>query len=75
MPQAAKRANLKSLTAAMLRVLAGNIPVYLCWLRDDAARLLAVLAVVCRPAPDQDTDTRNFSFAYALLRPAIGRPR
>lgn len=58
-------------SAGQLRALAGNQPVYLCWLRDDAARLLAVLAVVCRPVVDQDTDTRNFSFAYALLRPAI----
>src|SRR5215475_11532663 len=58
-------------SAGQLRVLAGNIPVYLCWLRDDAGQLLSILAVVCRPTPDQDTDTRNFSFAYALLRPAI----
>ena len=57
--------------AGQARVLAGNIPVYLCWLRDDAAELMAVLAVVCRSTPDQDTDNRNFSFAYALLRPAI----
>ena len=57
--------------AGQARVLAGNIPVYLCWLRDDAAELMAVLAVVCRATPDQDTDNRNFSFAYALLRPAI----
>jgi diguanylate cyclase (GGDEF)-like protein len=65
-------------SAGQLRVLEGNMPVYLCWLRDDAARLahgpsglLAVLAVVCRPTGDQDVDARSFSFAYALLRPAI----
>ena len=58
-------------SAGQLRVLAGNLPVYLCWLRDDAARLLAVLTVVCRPNAEQETDARNFSFAYALLRPAI----
>ena len=58
-------------SAGQLRVLAGNLPVYLCWLRDDSARLLAVLAVVCRPNADQDTDARSFSLAYALLRPAI----
>jgi diguanylate cyclase (GGDEF)-like protein len=58
-------------SAGQLRVLAGNLPVYLCWLRDDAARLLAVLAVVCRPNADQDADGRSFSFAYSLLRPAI----
>jgi diguanylate cyclase (GGDEF)-like protein len=58
-------------SAGQLRVLEGNMPVYLCWLRDDAAHLLAVLAVVCRPTGDQDVDARSFSFAYALLRPAI----
>ena len=58
-------------SAGQLRVLAGNLPVYLCWLRDDAARLLAVLAVVCRAAGEQDVDARSFSFAYALLRPAL----
>lgn len=58
-------------SAGHLRVLAGNLPVYLCWLRDDAARLLAVAAVICRPNAEQDADARNFSFAYALMRPAI----
>jgi diguanylate cyclase (GGDEF)-like protein len=58
-------------SAGQLRMLAGNLPVYLCWLRNDASRLLAVLAVVCRPTTDQDADARNFSFVYALLRPAI----
>src|SRR5581483_306605 len=58
-------------SAGQLRVLAGNLPVYLCWLRDDAARLLAILAVVCRPTSDQEADARNFSLTYSLLRPAI----
>ncbi|MGH8323001.1 MAG: hypothetical protein ACRETD_04255, partial [Steroidobacteraceae bacterium] len=58
-------------SAGQLRVLAGNLPVYLCWLRDDSARLLAVLAVVCRPNGTQEVDARSFSFAYALLRPAL----
>jgi diguanylate cyclase (GGDEF)-like protein len=58
-------------SAGVLRMLAGNLPVYLCWLRDDLAQLLAVVAVVCRPSGDHDTDARSFSFAYALLRPAL----
>jgi diguanylate cyclase (GGDEF)-like protein len=58
-------------SAGQLRLLEGNLPVYLCWLRNDAARLLAVLAVVCRPNGDQDAEARSFSFAYALLRPAV----
>jgi len=58
-------------SAGQLRVIAGNHPVYLCWLRDDSARLIAVVAVVCRPNGDQEIDVRSFSFAYALLRPAL----
>jgi diguanylate cyclase (GGDEF)-like protein len=58
-------------SAGQLRILEGNLPVYVCWLRDDAARRLAVLTVVCRPAGEHDVGTRSFSFAYALLRPAI----
>src|SRR3569833_2941569 len=58
-------------SAGQLRVLAGNLPVYVCWLRDDAARLLAVLAVICRPNAEQEADPRSFSLAYALLRPAV----
>jgi diguanylate cyclase (GGDEF)-like protein len=58
-------------SAGQLRVLTGNLPVYLCWLRDDSARLMAVLTVICRPTGEQDSDVRSFSFAYALLRPAL----
>jgi diguanylate cyclase (GGDEF)-like protein len=58
-------------SAGQLRVLAGKLPVYLCWLRDDSAQPLAVLTVVCRAPSEQDVDNRSFSFAYALLRPAI----
>jgi diguanylate cyclase (GGDEF)-like protein len=54
-----------------LRMLAGNIPVNVCWLRDDANQLLAVLTVLCRSQTEQEVDARSFSFAYALLRPAI----
>jgi diguanylate cyclase (GGDEF)-like protein len=68
---ALKAARTSADSAGQLRVLAGNLPVYLCWLRDDAARLLAVLTVVCRPTGQQDLDARGFSFAYALLRPAL----
>jgi hypothetical protein len=58
-------------STGQLRLLPGNVPVYLCWLRDDAARLLSVMTVVCRPNGDHDAEGRGFSFAYALLRPAI----
>ena len=49
------------------------IPVYsVYWLRDDSALISwRILAVVCRPTSEQDGDARSFSFAYALLRPAL----
>ncbi len=54
-----------------MRILAGNLPVYLCSLRDDAGALLAVFAVVCRPNEAQDKRTSDFSFAHSLLAPAL----
>ena len=39
-------------SAGQLRLLAGNLPVYLCSLRDEAQQLLAMLAVVCRRPSD-----------------------
>jgi diguanylate cyclase (GGDEF)-like protein len=55
----------------MLRVLDGNLPVYLCWLRDDAEQLIGVIAVVCKQSNDPDSEVRGFSFAHALLRPVL----
>lgn len=54
-----------------LRLLAGNLPVYLCSLRDDAQQLLAILAVVCRPADDRERKIPDFTFAYSLLSPVL----
>jgi diguanylate cyclase (GGDEF)-like protein len=52
------------------RLLDGSVPAYLCWLRDDSEKVFGILAVVCRPL-ESDSDEQSFSFAYALLRPAI----
>jgi diguanylate cyclase (GGDEF)-like protein len=58
--------------AGDLRMLAGNIPVYVCWLRDDAGDLIAIVAVVCRSNGSADTpESRGFSLTYAFLRPAL----
>ena len=57
--------------AGQLRLLAGNLPVYLCSLRDEAQQLLAILAVVCRTADAQDRKIPDFSFAYSLLAPVL----
>jgi diguanylate cyclase (GGDEF)-like protein len=57
--------------AGQLRLLAGNLPVYLCSLRDDAQQLLGLLAVVCRPADERERKVPDFTFAYSLLAPAL----
>ncbi len=57
--------------AGQLRLLAGNLPVYLCSLRDDAQQLLALLAVVCRPADERERKLPDFTFAYSLLAPVL----
>jgi diguanylate cyclase (GGDEF)-like protein len=62
-------------TAGEFQMLGGNQPTYLCWLRDDEDRVLAILTVVCKAASEQDAKhlaaTRSFSFAHSLLRPAL----
>jgi diguanylate cyclase (GGDEF)-like protein len=63
------RANPES--AGQTRLLAGNQPVYLCALRDEARQLLALLAIACRPSEGQDKRNHDFSFAYSLLAPAV----
>ena len=57
--------------AGQLRTLAGNLPVYLCSLRDEAGGLLAIVAVVCRPNEGGDRKHQDFSFANSLLTPAL----
>ena len=58
--------------AGQLRILHGHLPVYLCWLRDDVEQLIGVVAVLCRPSGgESDTDSRGFTFAHALIRPAL----
>src|SRR5262245_14531330 len=55
----------------LLRILDGNLPVYLCWVREDTEQLLGVVAVVCRASTDPDAENRGFSFAHSLLRPVL----
>src|SRR5579871_6980003 len=58
-------------TAGQVRVLAGNHPVYLYALRDDARQLLALLALVCRVQEGEDKRKQDFSFASSLIAPAL----
>lgn len=55
----------------LMRMLDGNVPVYLCWVRDDSEQLIGVIAVVCRQTNDPEAESRGFSFAHSLLRPVL----
>jgi diguanylate cyclase (GGDEF)-like protein len=55
----------------LMRMLDGNLPVYLCWVRDDADLLIGVVAVMCRQSHDSDSENRGFSFSHSLLRPVL----
>jgi diguanylate cyclase (GGDEF)-like protein len=57
--------------AGQLRLLAGNLPVYLCSLRDEAQQLLAILAIVCRAPDSHERKIPDFTFAYSLLSPVL----
>src|ERR1700733_914778 len=55
----------------LMRMLDGNLPVYLCWVRDEAEQLIGIVAVVCRQSHDPDSENRGFSFSHSLLRPVL----
>ena len=57
-------------SAGQLRVIAGGQPVFVCALRDNEKQLLALLAVLMRPA-ENDKKSGDFSFAHSLLAPAL----
>ena len=59
-------------SAGERRLLDGNLPVYVCWLRDDAEELLAMVAITCRHGERTgESEPRPFTFVHALLRPAL----
>lgn len=55
----------------VMRMLDGNLPVYLFWVRDEAEQLIGIVAVVCRQSGDPDAESSGFSFKHALLRPVL----
>ena len=55
----------------LMRMLDGNLPVYLFWVRDEAEQLIGIVAVVCRQSGDPDAESSAFSFKHALLRPVL----
>jgi diguanylate cyclase (GGDEF)-like protein len=56
-------------SSGQVRVL-GKQPIYVCWLRDDATELLAIVAILCR-ANASEGEARAFSLIHSLLRPAL----
>jgi diguanylate cyclase (GGDEF)-like protein len=59
-------------SAGQMRLLSGNLPVYLWALRDDERQLLALLTVVGRSNDAQDKrNLPDFSFVCQLLAPAV----
>src|SRR6185437_2051631 len=53
------------------RMLDGEVPVHLFWLRDDAEKVFGILAVIGRCVVESDGEEQSFAFAHALLRPAL----
>jgi diguanylate cyclase (GGDEF)-like protein len=58
-------------STGQMRLLSGGVPVYLCTLRDETRRLLAILAIVCRAPDGRDTRAQEFEFAHSLLSPVL----
>ena len=58
-------------SAGQMRLLGGNVPVYLWALRDGERQLTALLTVVGRPSDAQDKRGLDFSFVGQLLAPAV----
>lgn len=53
-----------------MRLIDGDLPAYLCWLReDDTQQLVALIAIQVRAA--SDGEQRPFSFIHSLIRPAL----
>ena len=63
------RANPES--AGQVRLLDGNVPVYVWALRDEERQLLSLLAVVGRGNDLNDRRSHDFSFVCQLLAPAV----
>jgi diguanylate cyclase (GGDEF)-like protein len=54
-------------SAGDLHMLPGNVPVYVCWIRDNSQHLLAIVAIACAP----ETEARSFLLVRELLGPVL----
>jgi diguanylate cyclase (GGDEF)-like protein len=55
----------------LVRMLDGNLPVYLFWIRDETEDLIGIVAVMCRQNGSAEAEGQEFSFKHALLRPVL----
>ncbi len=58
-------------SAGDLHRLAGDVPAYLCWIRDDSRNVIAALAIICAPAGAHEPEMRSFPLVRALLAPVL----
>jgi diguanylate cyclase (GGDEF)-like protein len=64
----AARTDLSS--SGQVHMFGADQPAYVCWLRDDQNRLIAILGIVCKNH-GAAVEPRSFSFTHSLLRPAL----
>lgn len=57
--------------AGQRRLLDDRSAAYVYWLRDEAEKVVGVVAVVCRATTDASGEEQSFAFSHALLRPAL----
>ena len=58
-------------SAGDLHLLHGNLPVYICCIRDDSRNVLAVLAIACAPRAEKEPEPRGFPLVHTLLGPVL----
>jgi diguanylate cyclase (GGDEF)-like protein len=54
-----------------LRILPGNAPAYVSWIRDESRHPLAIIAIVCASSGERESEPRSYSLVQALLAPVL----
>jgi diguanylate cyclase (GGDEF)-like protein len=59
-------------SAGQMRLLGGDVPLHVFWLRDDANRLIALVAIPFRrTVAGARSEPSDFTFVHSLIRPAL----
>ncbi|HEV2267834.1 MAG TPA: EAL domain-containing protein, partial [Steroidobacteraceae bacterium] len=58
-------------SAGAFHMLPGNVPAYVCWIRDNSRHLLAAAAIACSPAGEQNAEPRSFQLVRTVLAPVL----